>query len=402
MTLPQLEQKYVRWSKQHDTSRRYLTDAPDPDTLASTLRAIDDGDIAAAVELNEEMEAKDAHLQGVAEIRRLALTSLPWSIIPNPSSPNVEAAEAAAQFAQETLEGVMGWDDGLSHLATAIGPGIAVLELVWNRGRLVEVVAVPGHRLTGGSTDNEHIYVLTEEDPIDGIRASNPKFLVFTPQTRAGFPLRVTITRAQAPLWLFKHFSRADWSAFNEIFGMPLRIATAAQGATTSEIDDAQAMLRDMGSDTWAVFGENIKVELMEAARGVQPFGDMIEWIEKKQSILYLGQTLTTEPGNVGSLALGRVHDSVRAGLTLSDIKLEANAIQGQILKWMIHFRWPTQNVPVPKFARAPAEARNLDADRIALDQLRFLREAGLPVDSEQVYERLGWQAPKGDLPIVP
>lgn len=395
MPLAKINQKYTRWDRSLDTGRRYLTDAPTPDQLAATLIAIDDGDIAAAVELNEEMEAKDAHLQGVAEVRRQALTALPWSITPNPSTTNTEAAETAAEFVQYELEQLCRWEDALVHLATGIGPGIAVLELVWNRGRLVEVVSVPGHRLTAGSLDDGLVYVRTTDDDVDGIRAANPKFVVFTPQQRAGFPLRVTITRAQAPLWMFKHFSKADWSAFNEVYGMPIRVAKALPGATQGEIDDAQTMLASMGSDTWAVFGENIEISLLEAARGSQPFGDAINWIENKQSILYLGQTLTTEPGNVGSLALGRVHDSVRAGLTLSDIRLEGCTIRDQIIRWMVRFRWPGADVPIPMFTRAPAEGRNLDADRVALEQLRFMAEMNLPVDTDQIYERLGWQAPK-------
>lgn len=402
MPLPSLHSKFIRHSSTLDTWRRYLTDSPTPERIAATLRATDTGDIAAAIELNEEMESKDAHLQGVANTRRLALTALPWDIVPDADAEDQAGAEEAATYVRERLRTVGGWEDGLVHLSTAIGPGMAVLELVWNRGELVEVVAVPGHRLIGELFDGSGVTIETDEQRIDGVQARNPKFVVFMPSSRAGFPLRVTITRAQSYLWIIKHFSIADWSSFLEVFGTPFRSATMKPGAAPGEQDTVAEMLKNMGSDTWGVFSENVDVKFLEANRGVQPYEGMVDWIERKQSILYLGQTLTTEQGTVGSLALGQVHDSVRAALTLNDIKLETTAVKDQILKWMVRFRFPDRELPVPIFRRNPVEQRNIEADRLEMDKLKFMAERGLPVDSEVVYERLNIPQPKRESQAEP
>lgn len=392
---PRLDKRHVRHSTLIDDSRRYLTDAPTAEKVAQWWKAVDQGDIAMAVEVNEEMEAKDAWLQAMANKRRLSLTALSWRVEPNEHAADQELAQEAADFVQETYRKVHRWKDGLKHLATAIGPGIAVLELVWNRGRLVEVWPVPGSRLEGSVYGDEGVFVITDDELVQGIPAVEPKFVVYQPQARAGFPLAVTITRAQATLWLLKHFAIADWSAFSETFGQPTRLANVADNVQGTALIKVEDMLKNMGSDTWGVFPEGVTVAMLEAARGSNPYETMIDWIEKKQAVLYLGQTLTTEPGAVGSLALGRVHESVQAALTVSDIANEADVIDDQISRWLVRFRWPGQDVPVPHWVREVEQPVNLDADRLVLDKLRLMAERNLPVDPDWIYNALGIAQPK-------
>ena len=399
---PRLDKRHVHHSPMLDSYRRYLTDAPTAEKVAQWWKSVDQGDIAMAVEVNEEMEAKDAWLQAMANKRRLSLTALSWRVEPNEHAVDQVMAQEAADFVQETFRKVHRWKDGLKHLATAIGPGIAVLELVWNRGRLVEVWPVPGSRLEGSVYGDEGVFVITDEDIVEGIPAKQPKFVVFQPQARAGFPLSVTITRAQATLWLLKHFAIADWSAFSETFGQPTRYAKVGPNPTAGEKATVADMLKNMGSDTYAVFSDAVEIFMQEAARGTNPYENMIDWIEKKQAVLYLGQTLTTEPGAVGSLALGRVHESVQAALTVSDIDNEAHVIDDQISRWIVRFRWPQQDVPVPHWVREVEQPVNLDADRLTLDKLRFMAERQLPVDDDWVYTALGIAQPKAAPETMP
>lgn len=388
--------RIVRHSTQLDSARRYLTDAPTPTKFAATLKSVDDGDLAAIVELAEEMEAKDSHLQNVAARRREALTALEWEIIPDAVAPDQKAAQEAAGFAREQLDGLQAWPEALEHLAEAIGPGISVLELVWWRGRLVDTIEVPGHRLIGSMSNEQGVFILTEEDQSQGVKATKPKFVIYTPNNRAGFPLRVSITRAQAYLFIIKHFSLASWVSFAEVYGQPVRVAKFSPEATPDEQSTVQTMLENMGQDMWAMFSEAVDIQFLEAARTNQPFEGLVDWVERKQSILYLGQTLTTEQGGVGSLALGRVHENVRASITLSDIAKERRAIRRCILTPMIRFRWPNVDMPVPHFQRRVIEEKSLDADRVELEKLRFMRELNLPVDQAIIYERLGYPMPEG------
>ena len=393
--MPQLYDRVMRHSQTLDTTRRYITDAPTPEGFAQWMQSIDDGDLAAAIEMAEEMEAKDAHLQGVVNARRQAITSLPWDIVPDPDAQDQEAAGIAADYVRHQLSRLSSWSETLEHLATAIGPGLAVTELVWAYGRLTKTVDVPGHRLIANNTTNQGVYVLTDEEQMQGVEAIGPKWLVYTPQTRAGFPLRVTMMRAQAWLWLIKHFAKADWTGFAEVFGQPVRTAQHPKDMPDSQKTALADMMRDMGSDGWAMFPEGVTLEFKEVARSNQPFEAMIDWVERKQAILYLGQTLTTEPGAVGSLALGQVHDNVRASLTLSDLTKERGILREHVFRPMLRFRWPGVAVPVPVFQRQVTEARDLDSERLDLEKFRYLQERGLAVDDEVIYDRLGVPPPK-------
>jgi phage gp29-like protein len=392
----QLGRLLTRYSRDIDGWRRYLTDDPSPSNFAALLKQVDAGDMAAMVELSEEMEAKDSHFQNVAERRRESLTALDWRIQPNASDPDQATAGDVAEFCETQLRGLRSWPDTLEHLATAIGPGVAVTELLWHRGRIVHTRDVPGHRLMGHLTqENPGVYVETTEDKVNGVRARSPKFIVFCPCSRAGFPLRVTPARANAYLWVIKHYATADWASFTETYGQPARVATYDGEISPKERKELQEMLKNMGSDLWAMFKSNVDVKFIEAARNNQPFEGMIDWIERKQSILYLGQTLTTDTQGIGSLALGKVHEGVRASITLSDIQKEARVIRNQVLRPMVRMRWPGMNLQIPEWTRVIADSANVEQDTLKLEKLRFMAERGLPVDDEVIYDWLGVPIPK-------
>ena len=394
--LARLHHSIYKPSLSIDYNRRYLTDFPTPNKFSAWWKQIDAGDIAAAIEMTEEMEAKDAQLQDVASRRREALTALDWTIVPASKDASDEEMEVAA-FVQGTLEQLPSFPVVLEHLAEAIGPGISVAELIWKRGRLVDIVSVPGHRLQGSLFNPTQIYVETEDNRYPGVAAVQPKFVTYTPSSRAGFPMRVTISRAQSYIWVIKHFLIASWSGYIETFGQPVRTASIEPGVQDDVKAEVKSMLENMGTEMYAMFPKGVDLQFLEAAKHNQPFEGMIDWIEAKQSILYLGQTLTTEQGNVGSLALGRVHENVRASITFSDVQKERRMIREQIIRPIVMFRWPGRDVLIPKFQRRIIEARQLDAERTDLDKIRLMRELGLPIDSSVIYERLGFPLPKDD-----
>jgi len=109
MGLLDIGRRIFRRSQYLDNNWRYLTDLPSVEKFAGYLKSADDGDIGAMVELNDEMEAKDAHLQAMASRRREALTALDWEIVPDEKTPDKNTAKAAADFVQEEFDRVRGW-----------------------------------------------------------------------------------------------------------------------------------------------------------------------------------------------------------------------------------------------------------------------------------------------------
>jgi phage gp29-like protein len=304
----------VKWNQTLDSYRRYLTDSPTPQSFAATLRTIDSGDIAALLELDQEMQSKDTHLQAVANTRRQALAALDWKIEPAEHAADQTLALEAAAYCSEQLRGIETWEETLGHLTGAIGPNVAVAELVWDMAELVRTVDVPGHRLTGDPFAGPGLFIETDSSS-DNILVRPGKFIEYHPQRWAGFPYRVTRTHATVFPYLMIHFSRSDWMAFSELYGTPRRWAEYADSVSADTRSDVNDMLEEGSTDLSALLPAGVSLEHFQASGSGETYQNQLAWAEKKMSILYLGQTLTTDSGTHGSYAIARVHENVRADL---------------------------------------------------------------------------------------
>ena len=395
------ERRLYRWGHL-DQNRRYITDNPSATKFVSILKRVDGGDVAALVEMDEEMLAKDAHLQGVANTRRLAVLALDWFVDPDIGTGDEGLAKEAAQYVSETFHAIESFPEFLSHNQSAIGPNIAVTELVWGNGTIVDTVPIPGNLLFYRPEMGPGMRIMTLDDPFNGIECSRGKFVCYSPNPKPGLPLTITITRAQAILYLLKHFAIADWATFSELFAMPIRIATYKKGAQEEEKSDVENMLRDLSSDAWGMFSEDVTIDFKEANKGTATYSDLVKWIESRQSILYLGQTLTTEIGQFGSFAAAKVHDNVRADILISDLRAEANCIRNQVIRPLVEIAFPGRSAPIPHFRREILEGRNIDwAERLKLEKIGLMAKLGLPMLRTEMYELLGITQPKPGEEVV-
>lgn len=387
--------RVVKHSRNLDSTRRYLTDNPTPSRLASLLRSVDDGDIAVLPELQEEMEAKDAHLQGVSQTRQRALTALEWDIEPDPKAEDQDAAIEAADYCRGVLTDMESFDPTLIHLAKGIPTNIAVTELIWHKAVLVDTVDVPGSRLVGDQMNGPGVFIETDDNHL-GVAAIQDKFVIYHRGAKGCFPLRSTMTHATVKLWIASHFSISDWMAFSELYGVPWRIGIMGEGTMPEDKDVLEDMLANMGSDTAAVYDGLSSIEIIQASGTGETFEKQINWSESKMSILYLGQTLTTDTAGVGSFALGKVHDNVRTDLLISDIKVEADVVRNQMLRPMTQLRFPTRRMPIPRFVRKLVESSDVEGDRLSMDQISKAQELGLAIDVDETYEKLNLTKPEG------
>jgi phage gp29-like protein len=391
-----VNRQYIGWSRSLDVVRRYLTDDPTPARFATLQKSVDAGDYAAAVELCHEMEGKDDRLQTVAARRRGSLTALEWSCEANPLAKDQGIAKDAAAFCQDQLANLQTFPRTLKHLGDGIGPGIAVTELVWERARLIKTTDVPGHRLQDDVTgDSADVFIRTEYNLSPGVRAAPPKFVVHTPQMRTGIRLAVTLGRATMKLWLYKHFGWCDRMAFSEKFGMPIPQFKYPQGTTTEERTEIKNFARDSIADGFMLTRDDVELLLHTVSGQGSPHRDIVEDINTALSILWLGQSLTTDNTNTGSRALGEVHKQTEASITLSDMQEEAATIESQILTPMVRFRFPMRpDAPVPKWTRKIVEERNLAAEQLDFERVKYARTEGIAIDEGIMYELLGLPQP--------
>lgn len=389
-----MAKQLTNYSRRLDAFRSYYTDSPNPQRLAALMKNADTGDIGALCELQEEMEGRNAIIQGVFATRRKAVTGLEWDIQPPAGMEEDKAALEAADYCRETLHGIDDFRSALRYLASAIGPNVAMVETIWESLRPVAFRQVPGGRLIQNLQEGTAIKLVTEENQ-QGMELPPWKFIVHIPDSRIDWPQRVNLTRATVPFFIAMHYAHADWLAFSEIFGQPWRVAKTSGEVPSDEVKgEIIDMLKNVGSDGWGFFTGNVDLQLLESAKSEGPQPKLLQWCKDNLSILVLGQTLTTDIGPVGSRAAAEVHDNVRLDLLMSDLADEAATLRQQLLAPMTRFRFPGRDMPIPTFVREVEERKDVEGARLMLEQLRYAHDAGLPVVPREAYDRLGLTMP--------
>ena len=375
----------------------FITDGLKLSQLRSRINSALGGELGEGRKLFAEMERKDTRLKSVAATRRMALTNLEWEVVSaaevQEKIEDAQLAEEAAARIRESFGNLECFDEALEHLATGIGPNLAVLETVWEGMSLVDLSEVDGARLRMEPPEPGVVRIITRNDR-KGIVAELPKFVVHMPHGRDLYPFRKSLSAPQSLIWLTKALAFADWKMFCTIFGMPTRIGTYRPGATTDEKKEMADMLANMGSKAWGAFSEGVNLQLVESSqRGTSPHKDFIEFCSRETSILWLGGHLTTDTtGGTGTLAAASVHNEVREDIRNDDIRRESRTIRRQIIAPMIAFAFPGKQVPLPHFRRIKPEV----VDRVQEAQLMAAAQTiGVSVTKKHAHDRLGIPEPE-------
>jgi len=394
-----------------DAYRTYFTEGIDFTRLRTYLQAGDQGDLATVLQMFEEFEEKDTHLASVSNTRRMGLTGLEWEVVSAADAQKEikdrALADEAAAYVRETLTNLKTFEPCLEHLANGIGPNLAVAEIVWEAFKPIELVAIPANRLTamrfGGNTGFKPVpqvdfalRIITAQ-AANGVEPEADKFIIHMPRSRCGFPFKGSLSRAQAALYVIKNMVLRGWVQYCEVFGQPARFAKYRTNASLEEKEEALAMLENMGAHAWGLFSEAVDLELKESSqRGTSPHEILINWCERKQSMLWLGGHLMVDTTNAtGTHAAGAVQEQVREDLRDDDIRRESRTIREQLIAPMCRFRFPAVAVPLPHFRRCKPEI--LDRQNEANLFNTVTQTLGLPVERAYIYSRLGVPEPEKD-----
>lgn len=402
---PPQERIYER-SKTLDGLADWVTDDVTFNSLRNLIRSADDGDYAETLQAFSEMEQKDAKLLGIANTRRSALTGLEWEITSASESEKFKGdkglADEAAAYVNDVFEGIEatsqspaeqgGFEEFLEHMASAIGPGLSVTEIEWRRHHIKHLLPIPVNRITANPEDNSELWIITDDEQ-QGFPMDPRKFIFHVPHSKPGFGYTRSISHAIAMVYLVKLHAAVDWGMYVHRFGVPFIMAERPKQFSPADATKLENMLKGWGTGGWAHFQEGIKMTLVESAqRGVAPQEAILEWCGREMAIAFLGQTLTTEPGESGSYSLGQVHNLVREDLLRDDIKKEGRTLRRQLIKPLCLYQYPGRNVPYPYFNRIIDEPvdRKLEGEVIRLAQ-----QSGMRISKSWAYETLGIQEPK-------
>lgn len=136
----------------------------------------------------------------------------------------------------------------------------------------------------------------------------------------AKFYSTVGILEKAAVYTILKRHSWGSWDEFEELFGVPIRIAKVASQSEVVK-NEVAGWLEEMGSAPYGVFpiGTEIDIKENSKADAFQVFYMKIQALDKELSKLILHQTMTTENG--ASKAQGTVHENTLEEVIKSDKK---------------------------------------------------------------------------------
>ena len=131
---------------------------------------------------------------------------------------------------------------------------------------------------------------------------------------------KIGLLEKAVPYAILKRHSWGSWDEFEELFGVPIRIAKIASQSEQVK-NEVAGCLEDMGSAPYGVFPLGTEIEIKENSKGdaFNVFFQKINAIREELSILILHQTMTTENGS--SKAQGTVHENTLKELIFADEK---------------------------------------------------------------------------------
>ena len=192
-------------------------------------------------------------------------------------------------------------------------------------------------------------------------------------------------------LTLLKHFSILDWAKFNELFGMPLRVGKFDPMITSPDgINTLKTAVKNLGADASAVIDNTTEIEFIKGEGGGtsirgNTYESFATYIENKQSILILGQTLTTELNSkAGSRAAAQIHNLVRMDKLWSDMMKCTKAVQKIIQKDYFYNYGPPPNGLYPQFRFDTDEYKDLESMATVVGDLS---NAGLKISKAWAYD---------------
>ncbi len=380
-----------------DKYSSYPSSGLTPDKLARIFKEADAGDIYRQMELFEEMEEKDPHLFSTLQTRKNGVLGLDWDVMPySDSATDVQMAD----FIRQCFE-FEGLEDAMLDLLDAIGKGFAVCENMYRiKDGHVYIDSLEWvHQKRFIFDENDNLRLITDSEPIYGIELPPGKFTVHKYKARSGYPSRAGVLRVAAWMYLFKNYTIKDWVTFAEVYGMPLRLG---KYDTSSTEEDKNALLQavaQLGSDAAGIISKSTEIEFVEAIKGsANVYETLVNFCNAEMSKAILGQTLTTEIGTSGSYAASNTHQQVRQDLLEADCKALSETLRRYIIKPLIQYNFgDTSRLPWIKFHYEPPEDLKAEADTYAV----LVKDVGLKIPAEHIYEKFGIPKPEGSEAVV-
>lgn len=178
----------------------------------------------------------------------------------------------------------------------------------------------------------------------------------------ANFYSNIGMLEKAAVYTILKRHSWGSWDEFEELFGVPIRIAKIASQSETVK-NEVAGWLEEMGSAPYGVFPIGTEVDIKENSKtdSFNVFYMKIQALDKELSKLILHQTMTTENGS--SKSQGEVHENTLGEVTTSDRKKMLSFLNKRLVPAMRKLGYK-----IPENAKIITEKTIVAKDQIEID----------------------------------
>ncbi len=304
--------------------------------------------------------------KNLTEVRRAAaratLTVQPYS--ERGQRPTAAAMERAALVEAAlknwrpqpgTLE--LGFEDALFNALDALGKGLSVLEITWQRNRegLMPRCAHFLHpRRYGWNAEGNELGLVAsgQQSAVSDQPSWQPfpqgQFWVGTWHGRSGAPGQTALLRCLAPYWCGVTFGW-EWLLNNaQIFGVPLRWATYDPNQPQL-LGTLSTMLANLGTAGWAAFPAGTTLDFKEAVQRASdnPQALVQELANSYCDQLILGQDASSRNAGDGmGHGSGKLHGDVRDARLQDAAQWCADLLNYQLVPALLRWNWGDENEP--------------------------------------------------------
>lgn len=368
-----------------------------PQDVSSIIREADTGVMWRLIDLANEARQKDCHLQSVLGTREMALPGLAWKLVLRDGERKKD--RKAADFVKDALQNAEGLHDLLAHQAGACYPGYAFSEVVYVKDGAHVVPErfsnLSPRRFEFRETDGRLLW--RDQGMVNGVDLIEDfepgKFIRHQPRINGDVACREGLVRVLMWAALFRNWTIRDWLQLGEIGWKPTRTGKYKKGASEDDIEALNSVLQQLTTNGWASLPETTDV-LVEWPKGQtsgqhSTHAEMAAFLGAEMSKAVLGQTLTTEQGSRGALALGKVHENVRRDILEFDARSVAAALNRHLIAPLVRMNFG-DSVEIPYLCFATQDTVDLKAFAESLEMMSPL----LDIPIEWVRDQAGIPAP--------
>ena len=360
-----------------------------PARLRAVLAAADQGNLVEQHRLFAHMEDADAHLSAEMNKRRLALLKIDWDIVP-PRNASAREKKDAAWLKEVLSDAVDPIEDLILALMDGPGHGFAACELAWSRQddqwlpafhprpqEWFQISPAAELRLSDGSAAGAELW------PFGWVLHTHGK-------AKTGYLSRLGLYRALLWPFLYKNYAISDLAEYLEAYGLPLIVGKFPTGAGEEQKSSLLQAVIDLGHDARAIMPAEMAIEVQKVTASGDGGShlDFVDWCDRAQSKLIVGQTMSAEARSTG-IGSGNadLHREVRHDILAADARQIAATLTRDLCYPLLALNRGLQGLSrCPRFVFDTSEAEDL---QMMSQALPVLVGVGLQIPVSWAHEKM-------------